>query len=356
MYAVILAGGKGTRFWPLSREGLPKQYLRLAGRESLVQMTVKRLQPFIPAKNILIVSDKSQEKLLREHLPEIPERNLLFEPSGKNTAPAIALSAFCLRERDPKGIMAVFPADHIIKEKREFLGVLHFAKWIAGKDPRLITLGIRPRGPETGFGYIQSGDKFSSAGKRNVYHVVRFTEKPDRKTAGRFVKKGNYFWNAGIFVFSIETILKAFEQHLPRIHEAFTPLQAVFHTDEFEKAAARAYAKIEGVSIDYGIMEKAKDILVIPCDFQWSDVGSWSSLPEIMKTDKSENLILGEHIGLNTLESIIYSPDKLVTTIGLRDIIIIETKDTLLVCPKERAQDIKKMTELLAKKGKKRHL
>jgi mannose-1-phosphate guanylyltransferase len=356
MYGVIMAGGKGTRFWPLSREKLPKQYLRIAGKESLIQMAIKRLESLIPLQNIIIVSSKSQEKVMKEHLPHIPEENFIFEPVGKNTAPAIALSAFYLRERDPDAVMAVFPADHIIKNKREFLSTLRFAEKTAKKGDNLITLGIKPDSPETGFGYIHYGERFFSSGKKGVYRVKRFTEKPDLKTARRFLKTGSYLWNAGIFVWGVGTILKMFETHLPSIHQAFYPLLNAKTSRGRKRVITKAYSQVKEISVDYGIMEKAKKVLVIPCDIGWNDVGSWSSLKEVLPHDRSKNIIIGKHVGLNTKDMIIYSPDKLVTTIGLDNLIVVETPDTLLICPKDRAQDVKKLTELLSKKGKKRYL
>lgn len=356
MFGVIMAGGKGTRFWPLSREVLPKQYLKIVGKESLIQLTIKRLKPLIPIKNILIISNKNQKKEIKKHLPFLPEENLIFEPVSKNTAPCIGLAALYLKERDPNGIMAVFPSDHMIQNQKNFLSALSLAVEIAKKGDYMITLGIKPKRAETGYGYIHYDKKLAKIEKSNVYSVLKFTEKPGKKKAERFLKEGSHLWNAGIFVFSINTILRMFKKHLPEIYQSLLPLQNYFNTPKEKMAIARAYSKIKEISIDYGIMEKANNVLVIPCDFPWNDVGSWNSLKEILSKDKSQNVIIGKHIGLRTKDTIIYSPDKLVATVGLDNLIIVETKDTLLVCHKDNAQDIKKITELLSKKGKKRYL
>jgi mannose-1-phosphate guanylyltransferase len=356
MFGVIMAGGKGTRFWPLSREALPKQYLKIKGKEFLIQLTIKRLKQLIPIRNILVISNKTQEKEIKKHLPSIPEENFIFEPVSKNTAPCIALAALYLKERDPNGIMAVFPSDHMIENQKKFLSALSLAEEIAKKGDYLITLGIKPKRAETGYGYIHYGKKFVRMKKTNVYSVLNFTEKPSQKKAQRFLKEDSYLWNAGIFVWSINTILRMFEKHLPKIYQSFLPLQNYFNTPEQERAIARSYSKISEISIDYGIMEKADNVLVIPCDFPWSDVGNWNSLKEILPKDKSQNVIIGKHIGVGTKDTIIYSPDKLVATVGLDNLIIVETKDALLVCHKDKAQDIKKITELLSRRGKKRYL
>lgn len=356
MFAVIMAGGRGTRFWPLSREALPKQYLRLTGKESLIQLTIKRLKPLIPPKDMLIISSRSQKREIRNHLSSLPLKNFIFEPVGRNTAPCIGLAALYLKKRDPDGIMAVFPSDHIISNQKEFIRILSLAEKAAKKGDYLVTLGIKPKRAETGYGYIQYGKRLFGKGKSTVRSILRFTEKPDAKTALGFLKRGSYLWNSGIFVWRIDTILRMFEKHLPDIYKELLAVQDSINTSRFDKALAGCYKRIRNISIDYGIMERAKNVLVIPCDPGWNDVGSWNSLQEILPKDRSQNVVRGDHIGLGTKNTIIYSPKKLIATLGLSDMIIVETEDALLVCHRDKAQDIKKITEMLSKKGKKKYL
>lgn len=347
-YAVVLAGGIGSRFWPLSRETTPKQLLKVVGDESLLKSTIRRLHPLIPPERVMIVTNAGQADAIRLHLSggdgSMPSPGYVIEPSGRNTAPAIALAALRLYDKDPEAIMAVLPADHIVGGGKKFASALK-AGLLAASEGHLVTFGIKPTKPETGYGYIKAGAKpFKKTGGFGCRKVERFVEKPDIKRAKKYLKDGGYFWNSGIFVWKASRILEEMKTHLPALYNA---LEGAKDAD----GLSDAYKKIEGISIDHGILEKAKDVVVIPVDFPWSDVGSWNSFAEIFATDKNGNLIKGRVVDMGSRDSIIIGCDRAIATIGLQGMIIVDTPDATLVCPKERAQEVKDMVGALKKKG-----
>jgi len=350
-YAAILAGGIGSRFWPLSRETTPKQLLKVVGEESLLKMTLARLGPMIPASKVVIVTNERQAELIRLHLSYEGRRmspGYVVEPFGRNTAPAIGLAALELYSRDPEAVMAVLPADHIIGDHTGFREALS-AACEAAQEGRLVTFGIVPTSPETGYGYIKAtGRAIKKFNGLRLLKVERFVEKPDVRKARRYVKQGGYFWNSGIFVWKAVRILEEIEAHLPRVFKGLCEIRAGAPVE-------RAYKKMESISIDHGILERASDVVVIPVDFEWSDVGSWNSIDGVFKADSDGNIIKGRVVDIESRGSIILGCERVVATIGLKDMVLVDTPDATLVCPKDRAQEVKDLVGILKKRGYAEH-
>ncbi|MDO8444736.1 MAG: mannose-1-phosphate guanylyltransferase [Deltaproteobacteria bacterium] len=374
MYAVIMAGGQGTRFWPRSRRKRPKQLLDIVGSESMIRQTVDRLDSLIKPKDVYVVTGKEHVEELIGHIPHVPSENIIAEPIGRNTAPCIGLAAMRLRRIDPEGVMAVLPADHVILDKEGFLETLRFAGDVAKSGDYIITLGMKPDRPETGYGYIKKGSVVSgqwpvgwavptsSESKDGVtpplqvFKVERFVEKPDKDTAEEYVKSGQYLWNAGMFVFKVSTILRAIEKFMPDLYIGLLRMEPALGTDSQEKILSEVYGELPSVSIDYGVMEKADNVLVVPSTFGWNDVGSWTAIDDLLPRNEHGVVAHAEHISIDTKDCIVYSPKKLVATIGVSDLIVVETEDALLICHKSRAQDVKKVVEILEKEGKGKYL
>lgn len=356
MFAVIMAGGQGTRFWPRSRRKRPKQLLDIVGTESMIRQTVDRLLPFVRPEDVYVVTGAEHIEELLRHVPDLPSENIMAEPVGRNTAPCIGLAAMRLKKEDPEGIMAVLPADHVILDKIGFLKILSLAGEVAKSGDWIMTLGMRPDRPETGYGYIKKGPVFRGNGGVEVYNVERFVEKPDRETAEGYVKSGDYLWNAGMFVFKVSTILKAIERYMPELYIGLLRLEPVLGTAEESKLLTEIYGGLPSVSIDYGIMEKADNVLVIPSTFGWNDVGSWTAIDDLLPRDEHGTVAHAEHISIDTKDCIVYSPRKLVATIGVSNLIVVETEDALLICDKSRAQDVKKVVEILEKERQEKYL
>ncbi|MEE9614013.1 MAG: mannose-1-phosphate guanylyltransferase/mannose-6-phosphate isomerase [Thermodesulfobacteriota bacterium] len=349
LYAVILAGGIGSRFWPLSRESTPKQILTVTGEESLLVATIKRLSPLVPPGRVSIVTNKKQAGIIRLHLARgsgALSTNYIVEPFGRNTAPAIGLAAIELLKKDPEALMAVLPADHMIRPAAAFRKALKAAAAEARKG-HLVTFGIKPASPETGYGYIKAAP--GRAGKtdgQSVRRVARFVEKPDLKRARQYLKDGGYFWNSGIFVWKARRILEEIKTHLPGIYKN---LVKIGEGGNIKKA----YGAMESVSIDHGVLEKAgeKDVVVIEAAFEWSDVGSWNSLPDVLKADKDGNIIQGRAVDIGSKDSIILGCDRVVATVGLENMVVVDTPDATLVCPRDKAQEVKDVVGILRKKN-----
>ncbi|MBM2838469.1 MAG: mannose-1-phosphate guanylyltransferase [Deltaproteobacteria bacterium] len=354
MYAVIMAGGQGARFWPRSRRKRPKQLLDIVGSESMIRQTVDRLLSFVNPEDVYVVTGMEHVEELIGHIPDVPSENIIAEPVSRNTAPCIGLAAMRLKKRDPEGVMAVLPADHVILDKGGFLETLRNACEVAKSGDYIITLGMRPDRPETGYGYIKKGS--GVRGQGSVYHVERFVEKPDKATAEQYVKSGEYLWNAGMFVFKVSTILKAIERYMPDLYIGLLRLEPALGTKEQERALNDVYGELPSVSIDYGVMEKADNVLVIPSTFGWNDVGSWTAIDDLLPRDEHGVVAQAEHISIDTKDCIVYSPKKLVATIGVSNLIVVETEDALLICDKSRAQDVKKVVEILEREGREKYL
>jgi len=352
VYAIIMAGGAGERLWPQSRRSHPKQLLSLWGRESLIQASFRRLSGFINSSNILVVATESLSSGIKAHLPEMPSSNVIEEPVGRNTAPCLVLAALHV-QKFGNPVMVIVPSDHIIKDETKFTGVIQSAVKIAQDYEGIVTVGIAPTAPETGYGYIHRGDPFKP--DKEIYRVKRFEEKPDRATAERYLADGNYFWNSGMFVVRVSVLLDLVQKHLPGLYAGLPELRRALENRD-RVLLRQCYERLESISIDYGIMEKADNVLMVPGNFGWDDVGSWTALERIRTRDKRGNVINGEHAGVDTSNCIIQGESKLIATVGLQNFIIVETKDIILVCPKNRAQDVKLLVKRLEKEGKNQYL
>lgn len=352
LYAVIIAGGKGTRFWPLSRKRMPKQLLGITSERTMVQSTVDRVLPIVPAERIFVVTADVHADELRKQLPELPERNLIVEPVGRNTAPCIGLAAMHLIRIDPEATMLVLPADHLIKDVGEFQAKLLVAAEVAQNRYNLVTLGITPTRPETGYGYIQLGPEADRVQETAVFKVSSFREKPNVETAESFINSGNFLWNSGMYVWRASAIIANIERFLPKVYRQLLRIRVAIGSDREQDVMAEIYPGIESISIDYGVMERAAQVFSIQADFGWSDVGSWSALKDIWPLDENQNAVNGKPVvSVNSSHSIIYSPSKVVALVNMSNLIVVETEDALLICRQNQAQDVKKVVEMLEEKG-----
>jgi len=344
-YAVIMAGGSGTRLWPLSRRYYPKQALKLVGERTMFQYAVERIRPIFPPERIVVVTLAKHTPILMEQVPELPRENFILEPEGRGTAPAIGLAAIHLIKQDPDARMVILTADHFIKESKRFCEVLTAAEKVA--DGRLVTLGIQPSTPSTGFGYIHQG---ALAGEENgfpFYVVERFTEKPDLATARKMVDSGEYSWNSGMFVWQAKRILNEFKQQMPDFYTHLMEVKAALETPEYGNVIDRVWPQVRKETIDYGIMEGASDVIVIPVDIGWTDIGSWGSLLDLLPADANENVFVGPHIEIDTKNTMVFGDKRLVAVMGVQDLVIVDTEDVVMVCSRSREQDVKALVELL---------
>lgn len=351
MFAVIMAGGKGTRFWPRSREKMPKHLLDISSERTMIRETVDRIRPLVPAERTLIVTGKSHAAEMIRQLPEIPPENILIEPVGRNTAPCIGLAALHILRRVPDAIMLVLPSDHRIGDEAAFLRIMQAAAGAASQGDALVTIGIHPTGPETGYGYIEQGDPLSAGGADAIYRVRSIREKPPREQAERFLAQGGFSWNSGMFVWKASTIIEAIGQFLPDFEQGLLQIREALGTDREEAVVSAVYTGQRAVSIDYGVMEKAKNVLVIPGAFGWSDLGSWDALWEVSEKDENGNAVRGAFIGVDAADSLIHGTGKLIALVGVKDLLVVETNDALLICRRGRSQDVRKIVEILEKKG-----
>ncbi|HMS84258.1 MAG TPA: mannose-1-phosphate guanylyltransferase/mannose-6-phosphate isomerase [Nitrospira sp.] len=360
VYPVIMAGGSGTRFWPLSRHLFPKQLLRIGGEHTLIQQTMRRVLGCAPAANVLISTNAAQADLIRVQLIDWKEDlvdGFVLEPEGRNTAPAIALAALEAQRRDPNAVMLVVPADHVITGQRDFEAAVQLACQLA-EEGYLVTFGIKPIRPETGYGYIKPNDKalLGKRGRLRGFSVHKFVEKPNAAKATQYLKAGNYYWNSGMFVWRAATILEEIRRHQPAIATAMDRIREL-HLGQAPKSAIEdLYRGIKPVSIDNGVMERSSKSAVIPVAFKWSDVGSWGSLDEVASKDKAGNVMTGRVVDLESRRSIVYADRRVVATIGLQDMVVVDTPDATLVCPKSRAQDVKKVVDILKQQKAPEHL
>jgi mannose-1-phosphate guanylyltransferase len=353
-YVAIMAGGIGSRFWPMSRSSYPKQFLDIlhTGR-TLIQSTYDRFRQFIPEENIYVVTAAEYTEIVKEQLPELSPQNILSEPSRKNTAPCIAYISHKLYQINPNALLICAPADHIILDGPVFTKVCLDAFSFVGHINALVTLGIKPTYPNTGYGYIQQE---SLPVADNIFKVKTFTEKPNLELAKTFLASGDFLWNAGIFLWSLRSILKAFEMHLPEMNELFETEKPLFNTSQEQEAIERIYPQCTNISIDYGIMEKADNVYILPSSFGWSDLGTWNSAWENMEKDYFGNAVAGKNVMIiDATKNVVHAEDhKLVLLQGLDDFIVVDTKDVLLICKKDKEQEIKDYVgEVKRKKGDK---
>ncbi len=353
-YVAILAGGIGSRFWPKSRTAYPKQFLDILNTgKTLIQSTYDRFATFLPEENIFIITVEEYVDFVKEQLPQAKHSNILAEPSRKNTAPCIAYIAFKLMQKDPEASLIVAPSDHLILDVDEFVRVSLEALDFAGHLKAFVTLGIKPTHPNTGYGYIQHE---TMAVADNIYKVKTFTEKPNKELARTFIESGDFLWNAGIFIWQVKHIIKAFEQYHPEIYEVFAAEQQHFNTPREQDALERIYPLCTNISIDYAIMEHANNVYVIPSSFGWSDLGTWNSAYDNLEKDYLGNAVAGDNVMvIDAVKCMVSAPhEKLLVLQGLEDFIIVDTEDVLLICKKEKEQQLKEyVAEVKRNKGDK---
>jgi mannose-1-phosphate guanylyltransferase len=356
-YPVILAGGRGTRFWPLSRKKRAKQLLALDGKQTMIQQTVSRLLPLASAKRFWVITNEDSKQAIGKQLPRLPKAQILAEPVGRNTAPAIGLAAFLLLREDPDAVIGMFPSDHVIADEKKYRETLERGIEIAAAGANIVVLGIRPNRAETGYGYIEAGITFQG----DALRVRRFTEKPNAAKAEEFVAAGNYFWNSGMFLWSARTLADALREHLPRTAPLLEKIAASFGTGKFAGTFRKLYPKCENISVDYALLEPrsakgehAGNIFCLPADFGWNDLGSWTALHEhqMAKSHPTDgNLIVGAGVfSLNARGNYVHAPQKFVAAVGVNDLVVVETPDALLITTLQHAQDVGKVVKYLDEK------
>jgi len=353
-YPVILAGGRGTRFWPLSRKRRAKQLLALDGEQTMIQQTVQRLLPLAAPNHFWIITNEELQAAIARQVPRLPKKQIIAEPVGKNTAPAIGLAAFLLHRLDPRATIGLFPSDHVIGDEKTYRDVIQRGTEIASAGNNIVVLGIRPTRPETGYGYIESGAPL----EMEVLRVRRFTEKPDVEHATQFVSAGNYFWNSGMFLWSALTLVNALQEHLPKTAPLLEEIASVYGTSKFSSTFRKLYPECENISVDYAVLEprsakgeQASNIYCIPADFGWNDLGSWAALHEhhSLKSKSADgNLIASDgSYTLNARGNYVHAPGKFVATVGVDNLVVVETEDALLITSRERSQDVGKVVQYL---------
>jgi mannose-1-phosphate guanylyltransferase len=356
-HAVILAGGRGTRFWPRSRTRTPKQLLNIVGEDTMLEQTADRLAPLFPPSRQWVVTNSEQAADVRKQLPRVPESHILAEPIGRNTAAAIGLAAAHLLHnglgKQNDALMAVLPADHYIAKPAQYLKIVRAALHVAHSAGSLVVLGVPPARPETGYGYIERArGKALDAGGVPVFSVRCFTEKPALPQAKKYVSSGRYYWNAGMFFWRVSTFLGNLEKFLPKTHDALMDLAGEIGTPRYSRTLARVYPKLENISVDYAILEPATrraapSVFVLPAEVGWSDIGSWTAVYELLARKAGENVSAGKCFTLDAQGNFFWSPRKFVAAVGIRDLVVVETEDALLLCPRERAQDVGKIVKWL---------
>ena len=344
-YAVIMAGGSGTRFWPLSRKALPKQFLSLFNGSSLLRQTYERIRPLFPDERIFVVTNSHYVTLVQAHLPELSPGNIIGEVTAKNTAPCVAMAATLIRKIDPDAVMAVLPSDHSVVDIEGFREIMQLSMNQAATTGALFTIGIQPDRPETGYGYIQY-EKGTETSPR-VHAVKTFAEKPDHGTAVSFITSGDFLWNSGMFVWRADAILREFDAHLPSMSQLCTQMEASMGIQPRQQAIDTFYRSVNSISIDYGIMEKASDVRVIPADIGWSDVGSWHAAWQLATKDADGNCVNGSPVEMvDTQNSYVRTTgDKLIALVGMRDVVVVETDDAILIMPRDKSQEIRKLID-----------
>jgi mannose-1-phosphate guanylyltransferase len=345
-YALIMAGGSGTRLWPLSRNQRPKQALKLVDQRTMFQHAVDRLIPMFPPQRILVVTRTEHAALLQEQSLELPAENFIIEPEGRGTAAAIGLAAVHLIARDPKAVMAVLTADHFIADGERFRKSLQAARE-AALNGYLVTLGITPLSPSTGYGYIHLGPELQTAGDFRVFRVQEFVEKPELDQAQKMLGCGEYVWNSGMFIWRTHHILSEIARQMPDFYALLSQVSAAIGGADYARVLAQAWPQVVKQTIDFGVMEGAANVAVIPVEFGWTDVGSWSSLHDLLSADENGNILVGAHLDIDTENTLVYGDKRLVATLGVRDLIIVDTEDAILVCPRERGQDVRLLVEQL---------
>jgi len=361
-YAVIMAGGIGTRFWPKGTSRLPKQYLKIENdHSSMIQQTFKRLESVVSPSNIFVVTNVAYKAVTKKHLPKIPEENITCEPFGRNTAPCIGLTCLFIKQFDTKANVLVVPSDHIIKDVDEFQRVAKSGLAFTNDNGGIVTLGINPTKPETGYGYIQfDTEEFtevtlkSSRNNENtekIFKVRTFAEKPNLETAKAFIESGDFLWNSGMFIFRVDTMLKEIQDSLPDLHNALHTLEKSLMKNNFEKILEKVYSQLKGISIDYGVMEKSREVYTIKSHFDWSDVGSWDEIYNFSPKDKEGNVKQGTTVTINSKNCLIINDQRISALVGVEDLLVIDTDNGLLICKRGESQNVKEVVDYLRRKG-----
>jgi len=357
-YPVILAGGSGTRFWPRSRRKMAKQVLNLDGDQSMIQQTVERLLPLADEENFLIIANDHIFEVISGQLKKVPKKQIVSEPAARNTAPAIGLAAFILARQNPNAVIGMFPADHVIKDEKTFRKVLSEGVDLAGSGENIVVMGIAPNRPETGYGYIEAGEALGD----DLYRVHRFTEKPNQQRADEFLAAGNYYWNSGMFLWSAKTLVNAIREHLSETAPYLEEIAAAWGTSKFQSIFAHLYEKCENISIDYAVLEPrsakgehSSNLYCLRADFGWNDLGSWTALFEHQlansRNGDGSNVIDAEdQFVLNAEGNYVYSPKKFVAAVGIKNVVVVETEDAILITTREHSQDVGKVVKHLAEK------
>ncbi|MDT3696993.1 MAG: mannose-1-phosphate guanylyltransferase [Ignavibacterium sp.] len=344
LYAVIMAGGVGSRFWPRSKKRMPKQLLNIFGDDTMIQATVKRLTGMVEKDKIYIITNELQSSEIKKQLPDLPVENIIEEPFGRNTAACIGLASVMIKSKDPDAITVVLPADHIIKDVDEFKNIIENAARFANESKGLVTIGIKPTRPETGYGYIQIDDKPVAD---NIFKVFTFAEKPNYATAVRFVESGDFLWNSGMFIWRVDVILDEIKNLMIDLHEGLVDIEKSLFSNNFKEELKNIYAQLKKISIDYGIMERSSKVYLTKGSFSWSDVGSWEEVYQLSPKNENGVASFGQVYTNMVNDSYIYSPDKMTAVIGLDNVIVINQGDTLLVCRRDKAQDVKEIVDYL---------
>ena len=350
IYGVVMAGGSGTRFWPRSREIKAKQFLPILGDKTLIESTLDRMRGVVQIEDIYIITKRSQEAALRKLHLDVPRKNILFEPIGKDTAPCIGLAAIHIQKRSQDGVMVVTPADHMIQKERLFHDTVQAAGDLAERENAMVTIGIVPDRPATGYGYIQIEETCGRIRGAETCRVKTFAEKPDLATAESFMASGDFFWNSGIFVFKASVLLKNLEEFLPEMYEGLMEIQARIGRQDYEETLERIYKQIRGISIDFGVMEKAKNVFMVKGEFPWSDLGSWEQVYKLSPKDDHGNAVHGEVVLVDTAHSYIHGENGLVAVMGLDHVVVVQEPGVTLICTMDKTEDLKKLIDKLRNK------
>lgn len=344
VYCIIMAGGKGERFWPLSTGSVPKPFLKLTGEKTLIQLTVERALQFVPEDKVFIVLGNVHLAVARRQLPQLPAGNFIVEPSGRDTAACVGLAAISLPRQNDDSVMIMLPADQYVPDVKDFAETMEQCVGLARTGDWLVTLGIRPSRPETGYGYIHAVKEHQSDIKGQCFNVEKYVEKPDMERAVAYLADGHYYWNGGIFIWRTKAILEGLKEHMPVLYEGLCAMESALHEGK-KNDAEDIFERFEKKSIDYGLMEKAGNVLMVPAHFVWDDVGTWASLPRVLDIDEKGNYVRGDSICIDTTGSVIVAETGFVAAVGVSDLVVVSSENGVLVCHKDRVQDVREIVK-----------